>query len=185
MQKFDFAILGAGAMGSILGAHLARAGHSVALLARGRRAEHVRSEGLRISGLAQFSTPIHVIDDPARLRETQVLVVATKAIGTADEQGGQVDLRRLAGGGWDRVLVVAPGTDRDLVSEALGSEYKGDLPFGSQGQLFVFARGSNLVRFADYRGRATFTGFERPLDTVPRAGAVLAVRDLVVSPAMP
>jgi hypothetical protein len=107
----------------------------------------------------------------------------TKAIGTADEQGGRVDLRRLAGGDWDRVLVVAPGTDRDVVSEALGSEYKGDLPFGSQGQLFVFARGSNLVRFADYRGRATFTGFERPLETVPRAGALLAVRDLVVRPA--
>ena len=57
MQRFEFAILGAGAMGSILGAHLARAGHSVALLARGRRAEQVRSEGLRISGLTQFSTP--------------------------------------------------------------------------------------------------------------------------------
>ena len=107
----------------------------------------------------------------------------TKAIGTADEQSGRVDLRRLAGGDWDRVLVVAPGTDRDVVSEALGSEYKGDLPFGSQGQLFVFARGSNLVRFADYRGRATFTGFERPLDVVPRDRAVLAVRNGVVSPA--
>jgi 2-dehydropantoate 2-reductase len=84
MSKFDFAILGAGAMGSILGAHLARAGHSVALLARGRRAEQVRSEGLRVSGLAEFSTPVHVIDDPARLRDTQVLVVATKAIATAE-----------------------------------------------------------------------------------------------------
>jgi 2-dehydropantoate 2-reductase len=84
MQKFEFAILGAGAMGSILGAHLARAGHSVALLARGRRAEQVRREGLRVSGLVQFSTPVHVFDDPARLRETQVLVVATKAIGTAE-----------------------------------------------------------------------------------------------------
>jgi len=108
----------------------------------------------------------------------------TKAIGTADEEGGQVDLRQLAGGGWDRVLVVAPGTSREAVSAALGSEYKGDLPFGSQGQVFVFAQGSNLVRFADYRGRGTFTGFERPLAVVPRADAVLAVRDLVVSPAM-
>ena len=108
----------------------------------------------------------------------------TKAIGTADEQDGQVDLRRLAGGDWDRVLVVAPGTNRERVSEALGSEYKGDLPYGSQGQVFVFARGSNLVRFADYRGRGTFTGFDRPLAVVPRADAVLDVRDLVVSPAM-
>ena len=34
MPDFDFAVLGAGAMGSILGGHLARAGHSVVMLAR-------------------------------------------------------------------------------------------------------------------------------------------------------
>ncbi|MGH8301247.1 MAG: ketopantoate reductase family protein, partial [Steroidobacteraceae bacterium] len=34
----EFAILGAGAIGSILGAHLARAGHSVIIIARGDRA---------------------------------------------------------------------------------------------------------------------------------------------------
>ena len=84
MQQFEFAILGAGAMGSILGAHLARAGHSVAMLTRGRRAERVRNEGLRISGLAKFAAPVHVIDDPARLAAAQVLIVATKAIGTAE-----------------------------------------------------------------------------------------------------
>jgi hypothetical protein len=134
---------------------------------------------------AGFGAVVFFTRQEDRVAVDNVLALSlTKAIGTADEQDGQVDLRRLADGGWDRVLVVAPGTDRDLVSDALGSEYKGDLPFGSQGQLFVFARGSNLVRFADYRGRATFTGFERPLDTVPRADAVLAVRDLVVSPAM-
>ena len=36
MSRFDYAILGAGALGSILGAHLAEAGHAVVLLARGR-----------------------------------------------------------------------------------------------------------------------------------------------------
>jgi hypothetical protein len=103
----------------------------------------------------------------------------TRAIGTSEE----VDLRRLAGGGWSRVLVVAPGTPRDVVSEALGSDFKGDLPFGSSGQLFVFADGDALDRFADYRGRATFTGFRRPLEELPRERAVLRVRDRVVSPA--
>ncbi len=68
------------------------------------------------------------------------------------------------------------------MSEELGSEYKGDLPFGSLGQVFVFARGDALARIADYRGRGTFTGFERPLDVVAREDAVLRVRDLVVSP---
>ena len=107
----------------------------------------------------------------------------TRAIGVADQDGEDVDLTRLADGDWDRVLVAVPGTPREDVSEALGSPYKGDLPFGRTGQLFVFARGSELVRFADYRGRATFTGFGRPLDVVPRDRAALAGRNGVVSPA--
>ena len=107
----------------------------------------------------------------------------TRTVGVADQSDDDVDLRQLAPGDWDRVIVAVPGTPREDVSAALGSEYKGDLPFGRTGQLFVFARGNRLVRFADYRGRATFTGFERPLDVLPRDRAVLAVRDLVVSPA--
>jgi hypothetical protein len=107
----------------------------------------------------------------------------TRSIGVADQDGGDVDLTRLAPGDWDRVLVATPGVSRDEVSEALGSPYDGDLTYGRTGQLFVFARGSSLVRFADYRGRATFTGFERPLDTLPRDRAVLAVRNGVVTPA--
>ena len=46
MPEFDFAILGAGAIGSILGAHLARAGQRVAMLARGSRAAHLERHGL-------------------------------------------------------------------------------------------------------------------------------------------
>jgi hypothetical protein len=108
----------------------------------------------------------------------------TRAIQLAeDERGGLVDLRRVADFPWDRVLIAAPGTSRAAVSEALGSPYKGDLPFGSFGQVFVFARGSAVARIADYRGRATFTGFTRPLDVLPRDRAVLRVRNLVVSPA--
>jgi len=107
----------------------------------------------------------------------------TRAIQLAEEEGdGTVDVAQVADFDWDRVLIVAPGTPRADVSAELGSEYRGDLPFGSLGQVFVFARGDRLARFADYRGRGTFTGFERPLDVVARADAVLRVRNLVVSP---
>jgi len=58
MPEFDFAILGAGAIGSIIGAHLARAGHSVAMLARGARGAHLEQHGLTIRGLAELSTPV-------------------------------------------------------------------------------------------------------------------------------
>jgi 2-dehydropantoate 2-reductase len=83
-MKPHFAILGAGAIGSIIGAHLARAGHSVVMLARGRRAEQVQREGLRITGLADFSVPVQTLTDPAQFKGAEVLIVATKTTGTAE-----------------------------------------------------------------------------------------------------
>jgi 2-dehydropantoate 2-reductase len=80
---FDFAILGAGAMGSIVGAHLARAGHRVTMLARGERADELERHGLRIRGLAEFSARVHTTRDPAALGSAAVLIVATKTPGTA------------------------------------------------------------------------------------------------------
>jgi 2-dehydropantoate 2-reductase len=79
-----FAILGAGALGTILGAHLARAGHDVTMLARGDRARGIRDRGLVVSGLTSLAERTAVIDDPQALRETDTFIVATKAIGTAD-----------------------------------------------------------------------------------------------------
>ena len=118
MERFEFAILGAGAMGSILGAHLARAGHSVAMLARGRRAEQVRGEGLRVAGLARFSARVHVIDEAAPLREAQVLVVATKAIGTAEA------LRPLADANIGHAFSVQNGVlKNDLLAAAFGADH--------------------------------------------------------------
>lgn len=77
-----FAILGAGALGTILGAHLVRAGHDVILLARGRRAEQVQRDGLIVHGLAELRERCEVVTDPAQLRETDCFCVATKAIDT-------------------------------------------------------------------------------------------------------
>jgi len=82
MPEFDFAILGAGAMGSIVGAHLARAGHRVAMLARGERAATLERAGLTIRGLAEFTIPVHTVRNPASLAGAGVLIVATKTPGT-------------------------------------------------------------------------------------------------------
>jgi 2-dehydropantoate 2-reductase len=81
-RQFKIAIVGPGALGSILGAHLARAGHSVAVLSRGRRADFISSAGLTLTGLAEFSVPVTVLTDPASLRSADVLIVATKTPGT-------------------------------------------------------------------------------------------------------
>jgi 2-dehydropantoate 2-reductase len=73
----EFAILGAGAMGSIVAAHLARAGRSVAVLARGQRATQIENEGITITGLSQFIQRVFVVRDPTVLRGG-VLIVAIK-----------------------------------------------------------------------------------------------------------
>jgi 2-dehydropantoate 2-reductase len=54
------------------------------MLARGRRAEQIRKEGLRITGLAEFTTPVEALSDPAQFRGARVLIVATKTPGTAE-----------------------------------------------------------------------------------------------------
>jgi 2-dehydropantoate 2-reductase len=78
-----FAILGAGALGTILGAHLSRAGHEVAMIVRGERARTLQRLGLVLNGLSDIKARPAVIDDPQKLRETGTLIIATKAIDTA------------------------------------------------------------------------------------------------------
>jgi 2-dehydropantoate 2-reductase len=82
MPEFEFAVLGAGAMGSIVGGHLARAGHSVAMLARGARAAQLQRHGITIRGLAEFNTAVTVCD-AAAFAGAETLIVATKTPGTA------------------------------------------------------------------------------------------------------
>ena len=77
-----FAILGAGALGTILGAHLSRSGHDVVMIARGERARRIAQQGLVVTGLANVEARTTVVDDPTQLRETDTLIVATKAIDT-------------------------------------------------------------------------------------------------------
>lgn len=77
-----FAILGAGALGTILGAHLIRAGHEVTMLARGERAKVLERDGLIVHGLIELRERCAVVTDPAQLREVDCFAVGTKAIDT-------------------------------------------------------------------------------------------------------
>src|SRR6202789_2361451 len=78
----EFAILGAGAIGSIIGAHLARSGHTVVMLARGQRAQGLELRGLRIKGLVEISQRVPVLTDASEFSGADVLIVETKTYGT-------------------------------------------------------------------------------------------------------
>ena len=117
MPEFDFAILGAGAIGSILGAHLARAGLRVVMLARGQRATWLEQHGLTIRGLAEFNTPVHTLREPRALHSAGTLIVATKTPGTA------AALEPLRGGRIDVALSIQNGPlKNELLSAAFGAE---------------------------------------------------------------
>jgi hypothetical protein len=106
----------------------------------------------------------------------------SRAVALAEAQSdGRIDLARLAPFAWDEVLVVARGTPAEEISRRLGYPWTGDVP-SQTGELLIFLRGGRVARFADYRGLGRFTGFATPIDALPRARAVLRVRDLVVSP---
>jgi 2-dehydropantoate 2-reductase len=53
-------VLGAGALGSVIGAHLARAGEDVTLIARGKRVARLQEHGATITGLVDFTVPVTV-----------------------------------------------------------------------------------------------------------------------------
>jgi 2-dehydropantoate 2-reductase len=111
-----FAILGAGALGTILGAHLSRSGHDVVMLARGERARGIARQGLVVTGLANVEARPAVIDDPKRLLEADTLVVATKAIDTPATLASVGHVR------FQAVLSVQNGVlKNELLARAFGS----------------------------------------------------------------
>jgi 2-dehydropantoate 2-reductase len=117
MREFDFAILGAGAIGSILGAHLARAGYRVVMLARGTRAAYLEQHGLAIRGLAEFTTAVNTLRDPRALASAGALIVATKTPGTA------AALEPLRAAQFDVTLSIQNGPlKNDLLAAAFGAE---------------------------------------------------------------
>jgi len=105
----------------------------------------------------------------------------TRSFQLAEERGEDVDLARETDFPWDRVLLVEPGTPVARISSALGSRFPGSASF-SGGELLVFARGSSMVRYADYRGRGVFARVPRPVGELSRDEAVFRVRNLVIFP---
>jgi len=80
MNDRKFAVLGAGGVGGYFAALLTRAGHPVALIARGRHLEAIRRDGLRIeSATDSFTvTPAQVTDDPKDVGPVDAVILAVK-----------------------------------------------------------------------------------------------------------
>ena len=99
----NIVILGAGALGSILAAHLIEDGHQVALVARGQRAKQIRDEGLLVGGLSDLKVQCQVISEPMAVLDAELLIVTVK---TYDIEAA---IAPLASRKFDSVFSVANG----------------------------------------------------------------------------
>lgn len=79
-----FVILGAGGVGSVVGAHLAKAGHRVALIGRTAHVDAIRSHGLRLTGVLDFEVWPEAYVSAAELSGADVLLLTTKAADTEE-----------------------------------------------------------------------------------------------------
>lgn len=73
------AVVGAGAIGTWVGAALARDGHDVALLARGAHLEALRAEGVRVTGADEFTVRPRVSADAAEIGPVDAVLLTVKA----------------------------------------------------------------------------------------------------------
>ena len=145
MAEFEFAVLGAGAMGSIVGAHLTRAGHQVAMLARGRRAQQLQEHGISVRGLSEFATSVTVLADPALLASAGTLIVATKTPDTA------AALASLAHAHFDTALSIQNGPlKNEILQQAFGASRVLGALADTSGELLpdgtvLFTRNVNII----------------------------------------
>jgi 2-dehydropantoate 2-reductase len=84
-------VVGAGAIGSLLGARLLRSGQEVFLVARGAHAEAMRRDGLRIEGETQGLFRVNVLDSisPGTSADAVLLTVKTFDLAAAGEMIGR------------------------------------------------------------------------------------------------
>jgi 2-dehydropantoate 2-reductase len=163
-----FVVLGAGALGSIIAGHLARAGEDFALIARGRRADYLRQQGVTITGLADFTVACPVVTDPTELRAADVLIVAVK---TYDMAAALAPLRHLDVG---TVLGLQNGV---LKNEQLAQTFGAEATVGAAAIFSGEVMAEGPVRFTVNQGffvgelpEGTSERVQRLVATLVRAG---------------
>jgi 2-dehydropantoate 2-reductase len=116
----DVVVIGAGAIGGTLGAHMARAGHRVLLC--DQDAEHVaaiRADGLRIEGpVEEFTVRVDAVTPDELPDRIDHAIVAVKSLHTAS--AAELLRDRLAPDGW--VLTVQNGLTADTLVDVLGAD---------------------------------------------------------------
>ncbi len=168
------AVLGAGGLGSVIGAHLVKAGEDVIFIARGERVGFLQKNGIHVTGLADFTVPVTVAADPQEVKEVDVLVVAVK---TYDSEVALKSVRHLKVGcalsiqngivkdeqlaltfGWEKTIGAATNIGGELLPDGSvrftinGRFVVGELPEGTSDRTQALA--GHMIR-AGFQGEAS------------------------------
>lgn len=86
-------VMGAGALGSVYGGYLARAGFDVTLVGRPAHMQAVRSGGLRVSGLDDFVVWPQAVTNAGEVAETDLLLMCVRTTDRTQALADVVHLR--------------------------------------------------------------------------------------------
>jgi 2-dehydropantoate 2-reductase len=115
----ELTIVGAGAIGGITGAHLARAGHRVRLVDCDRdHVEAIRRDGLEVGGRADFRIRLPACLPDEVAEPIEVLVLAVKTLQTVEALAPLVP--KLAPGGY--VVSMQNGLEEAKIAGLVGAE---------------------------------------------------------------
>lgn len=111
-------VIGAGGIGSAVAAYLAHSGHKVTLVFKQKEeARVVRTKGLRVTGVQSFTTQVDVVEWPAFIPPSELLVVAVKAYDTWEA------LRSVSGVPVRMALSLQNGLQKEeMLTDALGEQ---------------------------------------------------------------
>ena len=114
-------VVGAGALGSVLGGCFAQAGEDVTLLARKAHVEAIRAQGLHIGGMRgeQVVRNLRAVADPAEIASADLLILCVKSY---DTQETLASLQHLRGKVGAAISVQNGGRKDEELAEAFGRE---------------------------------------------------------------
>lgn len=116
MEAVEIQVMGAGSLGSLLGALLADAGHEVHLVGRARHVEAIRRDGLRVTGDTELLTEPYADTEPTDSHLTLVTVKSYDTREAAEALRGKQDVVVSLQNGMGNESVLADVLDCDVLA---------------------------------------------------------------------